>query len=96
MKSRDDILALLRREKDALMAQWPIARLSLFGSVARNQHTPTSDVDLLVDITQPMGFRFFDLIAQFEALLGEPVDLVERDQIRPEAWPYIEQDVIDV
>lgn len=96
MKSRDDILTLLRREKPALMARWPIASLALFGSVARGEQTEGSDVDLLVDLAQPMGFAFFDLIDELEQLLGGRVDLIERSQIKPRAWPYIAAEVIDV
>ena len=50
--------------------------LALFGSVARNEAGPGSDVDLLVEFTQPVGlFQFITLKQYLEELLGSAVDL---------------------
>ncbi len=96
MSVRDDILDILRREKPALLIRWPIANLALFGSVARNEATDQSDVDILMDLQKPMGFEFFEMIESFEKLLGRRVDLVDRSQIKPKAWSFITREVIDV
>ncbi|MFM7469324.1 MAG: nucleotidyltransferase family protein [Vampirovibrionales bacterium] len=96
MKTTEEVIAILRREKESLQARWPIDNLALFGSVARGEHTPQSDVDVLLDMTAPMGFEFFDMVADFEQRLGFRVDLVERSQIKPKAWKYISKEVIHV
>lgn len=96
MKTRDELLAILRREKERLCRQWPISGLSMFGSVARGEATPQSDVDILVDINGRMGLRFVTLADELERLLGERVDLVSRRAIRPEVWALIAPEVLDV
>jgi predicted nucleotidyltransferase len=77
MKSRDEVLTILAHHKTRLMQRWHLGSLALFGSVARNEQTEASDVDLLVEMTQPMGWEFFDLITELETLLGERVDLYQ-------------------
>ncbi|MGL4174785.1 MAG: nucleotidyltransferase family protein [Dermatophilaceae bacterium] len=63
--------------------RYGIASLEVFGSVARGEHRPDSDVDLLY-VLKPgarLGFRLFDLEDELAALLGRPVDLVARTAI---------------
>ena len=46
MKATDEYLRILRGKKEYLMAKYPIARMALFGSVARREQEETSDVDI--------------------------------------------------
>ena len=96
MKSRDEVIAILRNAMPSIQKRWPVVRLSLFGSVARGEQTSKSDVDLLVELSAPMGWDFFDLTDEVERLLGSKVDLVTRNTIKPKAWQYIANEVIDV
>jgi predicted nucleotidyltransferase len=62
-----------------------VTSLSIFGSVARDEAGPESDVDLLVDFDRPVGFfHLFEVQDRLEALLGCKVDLVTRGGLRPE------------
>ncbi len=57
--------------------------LDLFGSLARGDAHPASDVDLLVEFNQPVGlFQFFRVQRRLEAILGRRVDLVMKDAIK--------------
>jgi predicted nucleotidyltransferase len=96
MKTRSEVIAILGNHKLDLMQRWQLKSLALFGSVARNEQTETSDIDLLVELGLPMGWEFFDLIAELETLLGSKVDLIERSQIKPKAWHYIANEVVYV
>jgi predicted nucleotidyltransferase len=96
MKNREEILSLLRQAKPHLKAKWGVEHVAVFGSVARNEQTPTSDVDLIVDFSMPLSWGFFDLIDELEALLESKVDVISRKQIKPKAWGYIADEVIDV
>jgi uncharacterized protein len=61
-----------------------IVRLRLFGSVARGDDTATSDVDLLVDFAEPVGY--FELIRAEDGLsgfFGRSVDLLTEPAISP-------------
>jgi predicted nucleotidyltransferase len=96
MKNRDEVLSLLRDIKPQLKTKWGVEQLALFGSVARAEHTLNSDVDLLIEFKEPLTWDYFDLIDALEALLESKVDLVSRKQIKPKAWQYIKDEVIDV
>ena len=74
---RDEVLARLRERFPMLRTQFGIGSLALFGSVARGDSGPGSDVDLLVTFEgEPTFARYMGLKEDLEALLGCPVDLV--------------------
>jgi predicted nucleotidyltransferase len=78
------VLAKRRREVIDLAAQHGFRNVRVFGSVARGEDGPESDIDLLV--TLPNGASLFDigaLEAGLTALLGERVDLVPDGSLRP-------------
>ena len=64
----------------AVCARYGIARLMIFGSVARGMAEPSSDVDVLYEL-QPgrrLGWEIEDLSDELSELFGRPVDLVSR------------------
>ena len=85
MMTRDELLAKLRELKPWLEEQG-IVNVRLFGSYARDEAGPDSDVDLLVDISKPMGLRFYSLAEDLSDQLGLHVDLVASDGLKN---PYI-------
>ncbi len=95
-KTRDEILNLLVQNKSELENRFKVRRLALFGSYARGDQTPDSDVDILVDIDPSVGLEFVTLAEQIEQLLGLPIELVSRRAIKPNKLKYIEQDLIYV
>lgn len=75
------IIALHERE----LRDLGVRSLALFGSVARDQAQPGSDVDALVEFDRPVGFfHLFDVQERLEKLLGCKVDLVTPGGLRPE------------
>ena len=80
----------------AYFATQPVERAYLFGSCSRGEETKDSDVDILVklDYTQPIGLKYFRMIADLEDKLGRPVDLVSEDGLLPFARPYVDHDKI--
>lgn len=72
---RDEVLAILAAHQIKLK-KLGVESLTLFGSVARDEARPDSDVDLLVEFQQPVGlFAFFRLQHYLEEILGCSVDL---------------------
>lgn len=62
-----------------------VRSVDIFGSVARGDATPHSDVDLLVDFDRPIGlFHFFRVQRRLGEILGCRVDLVMRDAVKPQ------------
>ena len=81
---RDDILKTLREGRPILDA-FGVARLSLFGSFARDEGRDDSDVDLLVEFNRPIGlFEFVRLQRQLGELVGHRVDLVTPAALKPQ------------
>lgn len=75
-----------------------VDRIALFGSVARGEAGPTSDVDLLVRLRPPpdrppLGLRWFELERILAERLGRKVDLATEKSISRHVRPYIEQDL---
>jgi uncharacterized protein len=83
------ITQLLRSKKEHLFSVYPLSSMALFGSYADGTATETSDVDILVEFSRPVGFEFIDLSIELESLLKKPVDLVTRQAIKPRLLPYV-------
>lgn len=69
-----------------LLDRYSVKQLAVFGSRARGDHRPDSDIDLLVDFKQDARINLLDFIhlkLDLESLLGLPVDLVERCAVKP-------------
>ena len=80
---RDEVLALIAAHK-AELEELGVLSISIFGSVARDEAGPDSDVDILVEVRRPMGLEFFGIWDYFEQLLGRKVDLTTVEGLRPE------------
>ena len=72
----------------------PVLKAWLFGSFARGEETPNSDVDILValDHSQPVGLKFFGMFEDLKELLGRNVDLVTESSLAPFARESVERD----
>ncbi len=95
-KAREEILSLLVQNKPELESRFKVRRLALFGSYARGDQRPDSDVDILVDIDPSVGLEFVTLAEQIEKLLGLSVELISLRAIKPNKLEYIKQDLIYV
>lgn len=81
---REEILKALHDSRPLLDA-FGVARLSLFGSFARDEGREDSDVDLLVEFDRPVGlFEFVRLQRELGERLGRPVELVTPAALKPQ------------
>ncbi|RCK80066.1 MAG: Nucleotidyltransferase [Candidatus Ozemobacter sibiricus] len=90
---RDVLIERLRRALPDLQRRYPIKTLGLFGSWARNDAAPESDVDLLVELARPIGLQFVTLADELEKILQTRVDLVSRGGVKP---PYLKEILKDL
>ncbi len=89
-----NIVELLRHLKGELCGRYPIRDLALFGSQSRGDATPSSDVDILVDVDPSIGLGFVDLAEELELRLGRRVDLVSTRALKPAMLERIQADLI--
>ena len=95
---RDTALSRLKRNKASLRALG-LAQLSLFGSTARGEASPASDIDLAVTLDQAAGidlFRFAAISEQLARMLGAKVDLVVEPARNPRLQAQIDRDRLRV
>ena len=93
---RSEIVALIHENYDQL-TELGVSSLAVFGSVAREEATKTSDVDILVEFNGKATFdRFMDTKFFLEDLLGLRVDLVMPGAIKPRMKPYIMRGLVFV
>ena len=81
---RAHVISILKKHRTELSERYGVKSLALFGSVARDEATSASDVDLLVDFNRPVGlFGLFALQDYLETILGCPVDLGTPNSLKP-------------
>jgi uncharacterized protein len=83
--NRDQVLEIIAGHREELVAEFGVKSLALFGSVVRDEATPVSDVDLLVEFDgRPVGLFHLSRTQHYlESILGvSRVDLVLRDGIK--------------
>ncbi|MDD2954116.1 MAG: nucleotidyltransferase domain-containing protein [Parabacteroides sp.] len=97
MKSRQEIIALLRDFKMRQGEKYGILRMGIFGSLARNQQTESSDVDIYYEGEARGLFSLSHLKNELEELLGSPVDIIRlRDRMNELLRKRIEKEGIYV
>lgn len=93
---RDQVLAIVTAHQEELK-KLGVRSLDLFGSVARDEARPDSDVDFLVEFDQTAGlFQLFQVQFYLEDLLECSVDLGTRDSLREHLREPVSKDVIHV
>ncbi len=94
---QDAVLRILKQKNAEMEKQFGVISLLLFGSVARNEATTSSDVDLLVEFNRPVGyFGLFALQDYLEKLLGCSVDLGTPDSLKPYIRDRVMENLIRV
>jgi predicted nucleotidyltransferase len=76
MLTREDILTILRDNKERFAEKYGVTKLGLFGSFARNEATEESDVDVCVEMTEVTYDIMFDLREEIVEKTSRPVDLI--------------------
>lgn len=95
MKTKTEILAILKAMKTELEENFNIKSLGLFGSVVREQPGGGSDIDILVEFRKPVGmFRFLELEELLSERLDGKVDLVSKKALKPEIGRAILAEVV--
>ncbi len=84
----------IARRLAPLCRNYGITRLEIYGSVARGDAQPGSDVDLVITLTKPMGWDYFTLDDQMSKVLGVRVHLLSRDQLDSMTNPFFKTSIL--
>lgn len=96
MKTLQAFRNQLKREKPYLKKKYGVQSLNIFGSYSRNEATPKSDIDVMVEFERPIGLEFVDLAEELEEILGVKVDLVSKNGIKKRYYEEIKEDLVHV
>jgi predicted nucleotidyltransferase len=89
----------LRKKILPVQLPYGVKRIALFGSVVRDELTPESDVDILVELKPPgerlpIGLKWFGLGEELSHILGREVELVTESALSPYIRPYVEREMV--
>lgn len=94
VNSKDEVVQRIQAAQQRLVALG-VSSIGLFGSFVTGQHTPASDVDILVEFApeQHSFDNFMELSFFLEDLLGRNVELVTHEALSPHIGPHILREV---
>ncbi len=94
---KDQILSMLKVYYLCNKENLGIEKIGLFGSFARNEAGPASDIDVIVTLTKPSLFLYSTITRQLETVFGRHVDLVSSKSRLPESFrEHLEKEVVYV
>ena len=82
MISKADILTKLMELKPELLEEYAVKEIGLFGSFADDSFTDESDIDIIVELEKPIGWKFFTLEIYLGKIFGRKIDLVTKGALK--------------
>lgn len=82
MVTKDNILSKLKELKPSLYKDFAVKEIGLFGSFSDNTFNEDSDIDILVELERPIGWKFFSLELFLEKTFNRKIDLVTKNALK--------------
>jgi len=82
MLTGNDILVKLKELKPILYKEYAVKEIGLFGSFSDNTSSEQSDIDIIVELERPIGWKFFTLEMFLENSFGRKIDLVTKNALK--------------
>ncbi|HDN83839.1 MAG TPA: nucleotidyltransferase [Candidatus Altiarchaeales archaeon] len=98
MKNLEEIIQILKENNRILKERFKVKSIGVFGSVTRGEQKETSDVDIIVEFSEPVGWEIVDLKEFLEELLEVEVDIVTKNAAmrKPLLWESIREEIVYV
>lgn len=90
METPQEIESKIRAVKPYLRDEFGIEQIGYFGSFAKGDYREDSDLDVLVEFSRKIGWKFFDLKDYLESVIGRKIDLVTERSLKKQ-W---KQDIL--
>jgi uncharacterized protein len=94
MIDRDVILSKIRELKPVLQKDYAVKRIGLFGSFSDNTFNEKSDIDIIIELERPIGWKFFSLELYLESIFNRDIDLVTKNALKEQIRDSILSQVI--
>jgi uncharacterized protein len=82
MNTKNEILTKLTELKPMLQKEYAVKEIGLFGSFSDGTFTEESDIDILVELEKPIGWKFFTLEMYLENIFKRKIDLVTQNALK--------------
>ncbi len=82
MITKQEILTRLQELKPILHKEYAVKEIGLFGSFSDNTFKDDSDIDILVELEKPIGWKFFSLEIYLEKVFNRKIDLVTKNALK--------------
>ena len=79
---KNDIVEKLVELKPYLQKEFSVKQIGIFGSYSNNTFTENSDIDLLVELEKPIGWKFLTLEIYLENIFNRKIDLVTKNALK--------------
>jgi predicted nucleotidyltransferase len=93
MRNLEEIKQIISNKKPILAESYKVKDIGIFGSYTRGEQEELSDIDILVEFSEPVGWEFVDLLEYLEDILGLKVDLVTPNALKPQIKERILKEV---
>ncbi len=82
MLTKENILSKLTELKPTLYKEYAVKEIGLFGSFSDDTFSENSDIDLLVELEKPIGWKYFSLEIFLESVFNRKIDLVTKNALK--------------
>ncbi len=82
MTVKKDIISKLKELKPLLRKEYSVKKIGLFGSFASDTFTENSDIDILIELEKPIGWKYFSMELFLEKMLKRKIDLVTKNALK--------------
>jgi len=89
--NKDDVLGKLKQLKPILYKQFSVKKIGIFGSFADKTNTENSDIDILIELEKPIGWKYFSLELYLEKIFDRKIDLVTKKSLKKQ----IKKNILD-
>src|SRR3989344_4818003 len=97
MKDLKQIQSILSKHKEELKRRYNVKEIGVFGSYVRGDQKKSSDIDILVEFEESIGFfKFLEMEEHISKIIGVKVDLVTKNALKPRIGEHILKEVVAI
>ena len=97
MKDLKQIQSILSKHKEELKRRYNVKEIGVFGSYVRGDQKKSSDIDILVEFEESIGFfKFLEMEEYIGKIVGVKVDLVKKNALKPRIGQQILKEVVAI